>query len=71
MGSYKLKQRTVACPVSIACDGANIAPAADMCGRCREAMQRRRRGPKPPKGLRASGEYKEGLNLLAGFGAPS
>lgn len=66
MGSYKLKRRTIACPVSIACDGANIAPAADMCGRCREATEKRQRGPKPPKGLRASGEHKQGVDLLNG-----
>lgn len=58
--------KSIPCPISIACDGANMAPDAGSCGKCKEALERRKRGPKPPKGLRASGEAKEGLNLLSG-----
>lgn len=38
------------CPVQIACDGLELKRGKQMCGRCQDAMLRRSRGDKPPRG---------------------
>lgn len=45
----KARTTTKPCPAMIACDGGNILLHREMCGRCREALEKRARA-KPLRG---------------------
>lgn len=38
------------CPMQIACDGLELVQGATMCGRCKTALERRKKREKPPRG---------------------
>lgn len=46
-----LKQKTIMCPVQVACDGVDMSPSRKMCSRCEAKLNRRAKGGKPPVGL--------------------
>lgn len=55
--------RTPICSKMIACDGANLAPRAierGYCGKCKEAMEKKNKPPKPLRGENSALPAKKG-----------
>lgn len=57
----KARSTTKPCPAMIACDGSNILLDRDMCGRCRDAQEKRARA----KPLRGDNCKAKGTSLSA------